>query len=113
MRVCQCPIARWPGEVVIREPLGWPEYLAWQRAVQAGADVIELAGTQADYDAAIAPGLMAVVSEWRLTGCGAPSADGIPATPRKDSAAFVAWLIGEVTRVVLGEDTPDPKASAQ
>lgn len=109
-RVVTCPVARWPGEVVLAEPMSWPQFLAWQRAVMNANEVIKAEGLQSEYDAAICLGIAAVVLEWRLSGLNPPDAHGIPATPRQASNEFISWILREVSAIVVGEATPDPLA---
>lgn len=112
-RTVTCPVARWPGEVVLAEPLSWPQYLAWQRATLDASAVVDAGKTLAEWYAAYLPCVSAIVVEWRLRGLNPPTADGIPATPIQDACALLAWLVREIRAVVVGEDSPDPKAFGQ
>ena len=109
-RVVTCPVARWPGEVVLAEPMSWPQFLAWQRAVMNAEEVAKAEGLQSEYDAAICLGIAAVVLEWRLGGLNPPDAHGVPATPRHSSNEFISWFLREVFAIVKGEASTDPKA---
>jgi len=108
------PVKRWPGIVVLQEPLGFPAYLAWKRALDAAEEHL---GGDAEAkltvgDAAfvpeisehILPGICACVQEWHLEGLSALTPQTFPATPRKSSAALLIWLISEIAALITAEE---------
>ena len=80
-----------------------PQALAWEKAIQLAQSKIEEA-TLTDYNYALLPGICACVEKWELEGIDNPTPDTFPATPRKDSAELIAWLMSEIMRVYVGEE---------
>lgn len=106
-RTIQSPIARWPGTVVIADPLNATQYIAWRDAVKAAPD------QQDDYDrycAALIPGVCACVEKWGLEGLGQLSPETFPYTPRQDADALLALLVRHIRHMVLGIEVPDPNS---
>jgi hypothetical protein len=97
------PSQRWPGSVVLFDPLTLPQALAWEKAVrhtqQLGEDI-----TLTDINYAMLPGICACVEKWELEGLDQVIPESFPASPRKDSIALCSWLIKEVTAVYIGEE---------
>ena len=104
------PSLRWPGAVILSDPMTLPQALAWERAiraVQGSKDDI----TITDVNYAILPGICACVEKWELEGLEQLTPDTFPATPRMKSAELIAWLTGEITRIYVGEEEKaDPNA---
>lgn len=97
------PSSRWPGSVVLADPLTLPQALAWEKAIRISQ---ALSGdiTMTDLNYAMLPGVCACVDKWELEGLGQLTPDTFPATPRKASMELLGWLIGEITRVYVGEE---------
>jgi hypothetical protein len=102
-KVITSPSSRWPGQVSLSSPMTLPQALAWEKAIRAGQS---LTGdvTLTDLNYAMLPGVCACVEKWELEGMTNVTPDTFPATPRKDSAELLNWLIGEITRVYVGEE---------
>jgi hypothetical protein len=107
------PVKKWPGTVVLQDPILFPAYIAWKQAVDAAAALepegesltIVGASATAEMAQAILPGICAVVQEWKLEGLPASMVpESFPATPRKASVLLLAWLISEITSLVVGEE---------
>ena len=94
------PSLRWPGQVLVSSPLTLPQALAWEKAIRTTQ---ALTGdiTLTDVNYAMLPGIMACVEAWELEGL---DPDKFPASPRKESADLINWLIGEIARVYMGEE---------
>ena len=99
MREITSPSARFPGVVVLHDPLSYPQVVALEEAVQQAR---EADGAAADL--ALLPGLLVCVAEVRLEGIPAkPTPDTWPATPRKAAAELLRWLTSEIMTVYVGE----------
>jgi hypothetical protein len=107
-KVITSPVARYPGAVVLHDPLTFPQYMAWEDAVSAGAALTTTSYTH--YSAALLPGVCACVEDWQIKGLPEPvTPETFPATPRKASDALLSWLVTEITQLVTEADEPDPK----
>jgi hypothetical protein len=102
------PVARWPGSVTLADPMTFPQFQAWAEATRAAQAVAAASGAQSDYDRALLPGVCACVETWNLAGLPALTPESFPATPRAASTRLIGWLIGEITRLVV-EDETGPK----
>ena len=86
----------------------FPQYLAWKEAVaKASALVQDDQVPWDDYDAALAPGIMACVEKWELAGL-PEKVTTFPATPRLPSHRLLIWLMRAITEVIQ-EDEDIPK----
>lgn len=101
------PVARWPGAVVFADPLTWPQRIAWEDAIAAAQPH---KGDDKRYFAALLPGLLACVDEWKLENfVQHVTADTFPASPRKDADQLVVWLVKNIKTIWRGDEVPDPK----
>jgi len=104
------PSSRYPGEVVLADPLTLPQALAWEKAIRT-AQTNDDNATITDVNYAILPGVCACVEKWELEGLGELTPDTFPASPRKASIELINWLISEITRIYVGEEAKaDPNA---
>lgn len=96
MKTIKSPSKKWPGEVVLSDPLTFPQVLKLEEALreaQAAGDNISM--TRMNY--LLLPGILACVERFNLDGFPETvTADTFPATPRVASAELIAWLINEV-----------------
>ena len=99
----QSPSGKWPGLVVLADPLTLPQAIAWERAIR---DVQALTGdvTITEVNYALLPAICNCVEKWELEGLGELTADTFPATPRKQSVELITWLTSEITRIYTGEE---------
>ena len=102
-KVISSPSSRWPGSVVLSEPMTLPQALAWEKCIRVAQLNTEEA-TLTDYNYALLPGICACVEKWELEGIVNPTPDTFPATPRKASIELITWLTSEITRVYVGEE---------
>lgn len=95
----ESPVKRWPGYVVLSDPLTFPMVYAFEdalNAVQIAKD--DLTTTRADQ--LILPGMLACVEEFELEGFPThPTAETFPATPRIPSNRLIAWLVSEISKL--------------
>lgn len=107
-RVITSPIKRWPGTVVLSDPLTFPQVFAFEdaiRAVQAeGKDI-----NQSRVDGMILPGILACVEEWHLENIPEhPTIENFPATPPVSRSRLIAWLIESITELYTeADDVPN------
>jgi hypothetical protein len=104
-KIANSPVSRWPGHVVLADPLSWDQYVAFSSAVR---EVQRLAKredvTTEVIDRTAIAGILPCVEEWRLQGL--PAGEGenrIPATPREASTALIGWLMKELTAIAFDE----------
>lgn len=108
-RAFTSPVKRWPGTIALADPLTFPQLLAFEQAVGQAQAVIAREGTQAEYDAALLPGLLACVAEWHLEGLSATlTPETFPAVPRKASNALIAWLSRSVGQLIREDEALPP-----
>jgi hypothetical protein len=101
------PVKCWPGTIIISEPLSWPQYLAWKRAVQAARDLPEI-----DEQAGLLiGGVCACVEKWELGGSfpAHVSPETWPASPHNAAMRLLGTLVGAIGAVINAEDG-DPNA---
>lgn len=117
-RTKTCPVARWPGSVVLPDYLNFPQYVAWRDAAAAARAIVDAAAEteskeydQLEYRHAFLPGVLAVVSEWHLASLPEPlTPDNFPMLPEDDSGALFNWLVNSAGAVARGVDGDDPKS---
>ena len=104
-------IARFPGYVVISDPLTIPQTIAFEDAMaaaQEGArkrgDVITVEEKERintlspHYLHDVLAGVVECVEEWHISGFPQNvTADTFPGTPKIATAQLIAWLIGEIS----------------
>jgi len=55
-------------------------------------------------DAVYLPVILSIVAEWNIKGLpDKPTMESFPLTPRKETAALIAWLVDEIRRIWIGE----------
>lgn len=95
------PVPRWPGTVIIADPMTLPQFAAWEDCMIAGRE----AKGASSFHLAYLPGIIACVEEWNLEGGfpKRPTPDTIPVKPYAARQDLFLWLINEITRVWLAE----------
>ena len=91
------PVKRYPGTVVLSDPLTFPQTFAFEDAINAVGEARET-GSIARIRYALLPGILACVEEWHIGGGfpDRPALDNFPSSPRQSSAELIEWLIGEI-----------------
>lgn len=97
------PVERWPGEVILHDPLTLPMVAAWEEAVEDARPVRSLSGKHLAY----LSGVLACVKEWHIGGGFPefPTVDNFPTKPWQDRHDFMLWLIGEVSTLYVEATT--------
>ena len=98
------PVKEFPGHIVMPDFLTLAQVFAFEKASD---DVSALKGgtiRRSSVDEIYLPMVFDIVQEWHIDGQPEkPTLETWRATPRKASADLTAWVIGEVTRLYLGE----------
>jgi hypothetical protein len=91
------PVERWPGEVVLFDPLTLPQEAAWAEGVAEAQTKRSIPGFQT----ALLPGIFMCVKEWHLGGGfpERPNLQNFPPRPRADVAQLIAWLTEAITEL--------------
>ena len=105
------PVDKFPGTVVMPEYLTLPQVLAFEAASDNIGELRKAATEKGDdgisrtkIDQQYLPVILSIVTEWRIDGVpNIPSLENFPLTPRRATAELIAWLIGEITRLWVGE----------
>jgi len=107
-KVIVSPVKRWPGEVILSDPLTLAQDIAFMDAMEAGREHGENYAS-VHLRAAILPGILACVEEWKLEGLPTPpTIENFPATPMTSSARLIVWLWEEIANLHLeAEEVPN------
>ena len=107
-RTIKSPSKQWPGEVVLSDPLTFPQILAFEDAI-SNVKAVGNKVTQARADSLIIPGIIPCVEEWRLEGFPSEVTEStFPASPRVPCTQLITWLVKELTAEFMsGEIIPN------
>ena len=109
-KTIKSPVKKWPGEVVLSDPLTLPQVIKLQEALEEGKGLGEV--TRAKYQYVWLPAIINCIEEVNLKGLNGLEADTFPGTPNKASAELFNWLLGEVLDMFDdAEDAEVPKKS--
>ena len=98
------PVKRYPGTVVLSDPLTFPQAFAFEDALAAVVEARE-SGSMGRIRFALLPGILACVEEWHLSGFPEkPALDNFPSTPRQSIASVIDWLVEEITALYREAD---------
>lgn len=101
------PFAAFPGEVVLPDFLTLGQCVAWGDCI-AAAEALGSPVRRDVLDAALLPGVLSCVQEFRISGLPPRlTVETFPGTPRRASAEFISWLIGLVSALYVGEEVPN------
>lgn len=104
------PVKRFSGTVELSDPLTFPQYMAWSKAVEAAVVMREnVTVATVGYDDIVTevmlPAILACVEAWHIAGVpDKPTVETFPATPRMSAGRLIAWLAGEIGAVISEED---------
>ena len=97
------PVKRFSGTVEIPDALTFPEYVAWENGFTGMSGESYTVTAQA-----LLPAICMIVKGWKLDNFPEKvTPDTFPATPPAAVAQLLAWLVGEILRVVEGSDDPN------
>jgi hypothetical protein len=107
-KVITSTVKKFPGTVTLYDPMTFPQYMAWKQAVGTASAFVEGEKVPWDeYDAAIAPGILACVEKWDISGVAEKPLE-FPATPRIASHRLLIWIMRAITELIQ-EDEEVPK----
>jgi len=91
------PVKRYPGHVVLSDPLTFPQTFAFEDSIKA-VDEARESGSVSRIRYALLSGILACVEEWHIEGGfpAQPALDNFPSTPRQSSADLIEWITGEI-----------------
>lgn len=108
MKIITSTSKRYPGTVVLYDPLTFPMVFAFENAIRSMSDAGEdITVARANY--LLLPGLLACVAEWHLEDFPENvTPDTFPASPKAERDRLIAWLTSEVTNLFReAEDIPN------
>ena len=91
-KVITSPVKRWPGTVILSDPLTFPQVFAVEDMFKAREELDEKASINR-VNHVMLPGITACVEEWHLDNF---TVDPFPATPLKSVTELIAWLVEEI-----------------
>lgn len=109
-KILTSPVKRFSGTVELSDPLTFPQYMAWSKAVEAAVVMREnVTVATVGYDDIVTevmlPAILACVEAWHIAGVpDKPTVETFPATPRMSAGRLIAWLAGEIGAVISEED---------
>ena len=118
MKRIESPSKRWPGHVLLHDPLNIEMVFAiedvqdkatelepskfLQKASEQGANIGVTWSSRTD--SIIIPAILKCVAEWHLENFPAElKAENFPASPRKDARILIDWLWDEINKIYIGE----------
>ena len=104
-KIITSPVKRFPGTVVLADPLTFPQANAFEDALVAVRELGDgISLTKQMY--AWLPGILPCVEEWHLNSGfpERPALDNFPRTPGDPIARLVFWLVGEITALYKEAD---------
>jgi len=103
-KIITSPVKRYPGTVILADPLTFPQAFAFEDALAAVQEIRE-SGSMARMRYAILPGILACVEAWRLEKLPEqPALDSFPSTPRQSVSELIDWLTREITTLYQESD---------
>ncbi len=109
-KILTSPVKRFSGTVELSDPLTFPQYMAWSKAVQAASEQRDkLTAITVGYDDIVTevmlPAILQCIEAWHIAGVPEkPTVETFPATPRMSAGRLIAWLAGEIGAVISEED---------
>ena len=95
MKTITSPVKKFPGTVVIKDPLPYPDYIAWEKGLLSEDEKAEI--TQGELEQSLWSGVFAVIEKWDLENF---DPENIPATPRTPVLELLAWVVREIGNVI-------------
>ena len=101
-RTITSPVKKFPGTVVLADPLTFDQLFAYMDAVETARGLDN--GVRVNY--AALPGILACVEEWHLDGIPeGVTLESFPATPPVSVARLIAWLVDELAKAFEEAET--------
>jgi hypothetical protein len=94
------PVKEFPGTVERPDSLTLPQVIAFENGIRD----LKRDGTPAESDGETLALILPFFTDWQIEGQpAAPTVETFIFSPRKAGAELVAWLLGEITKVYVGE----------
>lgn len=108
MKRIESPVKKWPGYVLLKDPIPLVDVVRFEKAVRAGGEEKSLS----EYQNELLPAIFPCVSEWHLNSAFPENVtvETFPGTPRKDSAKLIAVLVDGIVEIYKGDEETDPNA---
>lgn len=94
--IINSPVERFSGTVTLIDPIPYPLYIEWEKAVE---NLTNLEDSQAQF--AMFEAVRMMVEKWDIQNFDIKKP---PATPRTAVISLLAWLIEEIGKVINGTD---------
>jgi hypothetical protein len=103
------PSSRWPGVVVLSDPMTVSQALEFERALRTVSNLsVSKSELITEFDMAALPAILACVEKWELEGIDNPP-NPFPGSPRLESTKLTSWIWGEILAVWNGSgEAQDP-----
>ena len=110
----ESPVKRFPGFVLLRDPLTLAQVARWEEALAYIQLEDDLVKRYNEIEKRLHPLVIDFVEEWHLENIGEVIVDNFPnATPgtsAKSIHGLTAWLINECQKIYNGNEDSDPNA---
>lgn len=98
-KVIHSPVTKFKGDVTLCDPVPYPAYIAWQKAVDMtgeGGDTVK--------QLELFKGVRAMVEKWEIPNF---DIDNPIATPRIPVLNLLAWVVTEIGIIIKGDEDPN------
>ena len=91
-KVIQSPVKRFPGSVTLYDPVPYPNFIEWEKAINADGE-----GADLEKQLTMWHGVKAMTEKWEI-----PEFDieNPIATPRAAVISLLAWLVTEIGKII-------------
>lgn len=106
-KVITSPVEHFSGTVTLHDPLTYPQLFSFQDAMDIATELREENEESLyKWNYAILPGIFACVENWDLEGISnGVTPETFPSTPALASVETIAWLVNEITSLVIEAET--------
>ena len=101
-KIITSPVEKFPGTVTLYDPVPFPAYVTWQKALRKSKEINNSGDAEAQM--LMFEGVAAMVEKCDLVGfdTSAPTAN-----PLNDTLKLLAWLVTEIGNVLNAVDDPN------
>jgi len=102
-KIITSPVKRFPGTVVLSDPLTYPQYIAYNNAITS----IDKTQSNPQQEYSVLPGILKCVEKWDIPGFENVTADTFPSSPRTSVIKLINWLVVEINLLINEADDPN------